>query len=186
MGCVIANDTDGWGNLCEFITAARTTELPKGEYRVSWEHSDVPSLQHCQILFVPDRPSGGAVDAATLHEDLIAAKTLFGGNLWLSVEMLNELDDDLWFVTLVEAGERGGVPLVAAGDVHMLTCTRAQAAAGCAHCRARRQDAGRMRLRAAVQRRAHLRQRVRLAGLYTLKMLANTTSWPGAAASIPR
>jgi error-prone DNA polymerase len=170
---VIANDTDGWGNLCEFITAARTTELPKGEYRVSWEHSDVPSLQHCQILFVPDRPSGGAVDAATLHEDLIAAKTLFGGNLWLSVEMLNELDDDLWFVTLVEAGERAGVPLVAAGDVHM-------------HARARKplQDVLTAVLEGktvadcgfALQSNAerHLRQRVRLAGLYTAEMLANT------------
>ncbi|MDM0072762.1 error-prone DNA polymerase [Variovorax sp. J2P1-59] len=170
---VIANDTEGWGNLCEFITAARNTELPKGEYRVSWEDSDVASLQHCQILFVPDRNPGGAVDVSTLHEDLIAARTLFGGNLWLAVEMLNELDDDLWFVTLAEAGEQAGVPLVAAGDVHM-------------HARARKplQDVltavreGKTVAECgfALQSNAerHLRQRVRLAGLYTDEMLANT------------
>lgn len=170
---VIANDTEGWGNLCEFITAARNTELPKGEYRVSWDDSDVASLQRCQILFVPDRKPGGAVDVEQLHEDLSAARTLFDGNLWLAVEMLNELDDDLWFVTLVEAGERAGVPLVAAGDVHM-------------HARARKplQDVltavreGKTVAECgfALQSNAerHLRQRVRLAGLYTDEMLVNT------------
>ncbi|MBO9651178.1 MAG: error-prone DNA polymerase [Variovorax sp.] len=170
---VIANDTEGWGNLCEFITAARNTELPKGDYRVSWEESDVASLAHCQILFVPDRPPGGMVDRATLHEDLCAAKTLYGDNLWLALEMLNELDDDLWFVTLVEAGEQAGVPLVAAGDVHMhsrgrkplqdvLTAVRE----GCtvAECG--------FALQANAER--HLRMRMQIAGLYTDEMLANT------------
>ena len=33
----IAHDMAGWGNLCEFITAARTTDAPKGEYRVRWD-----------------------------------------------------------------------------------------------------------------------------------------------------
>ncbi len=170
---VIANDTEGWGNLCEFITAARNTELPKGEYRVGWDDSDVASLQRCQILFVPDRKPGGAVDVEQLHEDLSAARALFDGNLWLAVEMLNELDDDLWFVTLVEAGERAGVPLVAAGDVHMhararkplqdvLTAVReGKAVAECGFA-----------LQSNAER--HLRQRVRLASLYTDEMLANT------------
>ena len=170
---VIANDTEGWGNLCEFITAARNTELPKGEYRVSWEGSDVASLQRCQVLFVPQRNPGGAMDAATLHEDLLAAKALYGDNLWLAVEMLNELDDDLWFVTLMQAGEQAGVPLVAAGDVHM-------------HARARkplhdvltavREGKTVAECGFALQSNAerHLRQRFRLAELYLPGMLANT------------
>ncbi|MDQ0569626.1 error-prone DNA polymerase [Variovorax paradoxus] len=170
---VIANDTEGWGNLCEFITAARNTELPKGEYRVSWDESDVASLQHCQVLFVPHRAPGGAMDIATLHEDLLAAKALYRENLWLAVEMLNELDDDLWFVTLMQAGEQTGVPLVAAGDVHMharsakplhdvLTAVReGKTVAECGF---------------ALQPNAerHLRQRVRLAELYLSEMLSNT------------
>jgi error-prone DNA polymerase len=170
---VIANDTEGWGNLCEFITAARNTELPKGEYRVSWEDSDVASLQNCQVLFVPHREPGGAVDFATLHEDLLAAKALYAGNLWLAVEMLNELDDDLWFVTLMQASEQTGVPLVAAGDVHMharsrkplhdvLTAVReGKTVAECGFA-----------LQSNAER--HLRQRVRLAELYLPEMLANT------------
>lgn len=170
---VLANGTEGWGNLCEFITAARNTELPKGEYRVSWEHSDVASLQDCQVLFVPHRAPGGAVDAATLHEDLMAAKALYAGNLWLAVEMLNELDDDLWFAALLQAGEQTGVPLVAAGDVHMharsskplhdvLTAVReGKTVAECGFA-----------LQSNAER--HLRQRVRLAELYLPQMLSNT------------
>jgi error-prone DNA polymerase len=170
---VIANDTEGWGNLCEFITGARNTELPKGEYRVSWEESDVASLQRCQVLFVPNRNPGGAMDTATLHEDLMAAKALYGENLWLAVEMFNELDDDLWLVTLMQAGEDAGVPLVAAGDVHMhmrsqkplhdvLTAVReGKTVAECGFA-----------LQSNAER--HLRQRVRLAELYLPQMLTNT------------
>jgi error-prone DNA polymerase len=175
---VIANDTEGWGNLCEFITAARNTELPKGEYRVSWDGSDVASLQDCQVLFVPQRNPGGAMDAATLHEDLMAAKALYGANLWLAVEMLNEIDDDLWFVTLMRAGEQAGVPLVAAGDVHMhargrkplhdvLTAVReGKTVAECGFA-----------LQSNAER--HLRQRMRLAELYLPEMLENTLAVAG-------
>ncbi|OAK66139.1 error-prone DNA polymerase [Variovorax paradoxus] len=170
---VIANDTEGWGNLCEFITAARNTELPKGEYRVSWEESDVASLQRCQILFVPDRNPGGAMDTATLHEDLMAARALYGENLWLAVELFSELDDDLWLVTLMEAGEQAGVPLVAAGDVHMharsckpmhdvLTAVRVgRTVAECGFA-----------LQSNAER--HLRPRMRLAEIHLRQMLDNT------------
>jgi error-prone DNA polymerase len=170
---VVANDTEGWGNLCEFITAARNTELPKGKYRVSWEESDVASLQRCQILFVPDRNPGGAMDTATLHEDLMAAKALYGENLWLAVELFSELDDDLWLVTLMEAGEQAGVPLVAAGDVHMharsckplhdvLTAVReGRTVAECGFA-----------LQSNAER--HLRPRMRLAEIHLRQMLDNT------------
>jgi error-prone DNA polymerase len=170
---VIANGTEGWGNLCEFITAARNTELPKGEYRVSWDESDVASLQDCQVLFVPHRAPGGAMDVATLHEDLLAAKALYGENLWLAVEVFNELDDDLWFVTLMQAGEQAGVPLVAAGDVHMharsskplhdvLTAVReGKTVAECGFA-----------LQSNAER--HLRLRMQLAELYLPRMLSNT------------
>ncbi|MDM0003600.1 error-prone DNA polymerase [Variovorax sp. J22G73] len=175
---VIANDAQGWGNLCEFITAARTTtELPKGDYHVDWDVRDgvggVASLQHCQVLFVPHRVPGETADTATLHEDLSMAKALYGDNLWLALALFNEMDDDLWFVTLVQAGEAAGVPLVAAGDVHMhsratkplhdvLTAVReGKTVAECGFA-----------LQSNAER--HLRARVRLAELYLPGMLANT------------
>jgi error-prone DNA polymerase len=133
----------------------------------------VASLQHCQVLFVPHRAPGGAMDVASLHEDLLAAKALYGKNLWLAVEMLNELDDDLWFVTLMQAGEHTGVPLVAAGDVHMharsakplhdvLTAVReGKTVAECGFA-----------LQSNAER--HLRMRMQLSGLYLPEMLSNT------------
>jgi error-prone DNA polymerase len=92
---VIAHDLEGWGNLCEFITAARNTDAPKGEYQVSWHGSDVASLQHCEILWVPHRPPGGAMDVASMCADVAAARALYGDHLWIAVELLNERDDDV-------------------------------------------------------------------------------------------
>ena len=169
----IAHDLEGWGHLCEFITAARTTEAPKGEYQVSWEGSQVASLRHCEILWVPQRAPGGAMDIASMCADVAAARALYGDHLWIAVELLNELDDDLWLATLEEVGEATGVPLVAAGDVHM-------------HKRARKplQDVitaireGRpvaecgFALQGNAER--HLRSRIRLANLYPAELLANT------------
>ncbi|RZL66118.1 MAG: DNA polymerase III subunit alpha [Variovorax sp.] len=170
---VIAHDLEGWGNLCEFITAARTTEAPKGEYRVHWDTSDVASLQHCEVLFVPHRQPGVAMDSIAVCADVACASALFHPNLWIAVELLDELDDDLWLASLMQLGAQCGVPLVAAGDVHMhlrsrkplqdvVTAIReGQPVADCGF---------------ALQPNAerHLRARLRLADLYPPELIANT------------
>jgi len=168
----IAHDLEGWGNLCEFITAARTT-APKGTYRVSWEDSDVASLRDCEILIVPLRTPGAAPDLAAICADVAQAARLFDGHLWIALELPNELDDDLWLATLLQAGAQTGVPLVAAGDVHMhvrsrkplqdvITAVReGQPVAECGFA-----------LQSNAER--HLRSRLRLANLYPAEMLANT------------
>ena len=176
---VIAHDLQGWGNLCEFITAARTTAAPKGEYCVSWDDRDdqkksgVASLQHCEILFVPHRQSGGTIDAVTLRADIAEAKTLFGDALWIAVELLNEFDDDLWLLTLEVAGNQTGVPLVAAGDVQMHKRSRKPL-----HdvVTAIREGKSVAECGFALQGNAerHLRSRIRLANLYPAELLANT------------
>lgn len=113
----LARDLHGWGGLCQFITAARTTTAPKGEYSVGWDSSDFALLQQgCEILYAPRRQG---FDARQLDARLAWLKQRFEGHLWLAVELPNLLDDDLWLAQLREAGARAGVPLVAAGDVHM-------------------------------------------------------------------
>jgi len=192
----LAHDMEGWGRLCEFITAARTTEAPKGDYRVRWpdpardagmpdgegeegvgseagEAGDPASLRHCEILFVPRREPGAMVDAARLRADVEAARGLYGEHLWIAVELFDEADDDLWLMTLEEAGAATGVPLVAAGDIHMharerkplqdvvtaIRLDRPVAACGFA-------------LHANAER--HLRPRERLRRLYPAELLAHT------------
>ncbi|AMM25976.1 error-prone DNA polymerase [Variovorax sp. PAMC 28711] len=169
----IAHDLEGWGNLCEFITAARTTEAPKGEYQVDWEASDVASLQRCEVLFVPRRHPGMAMDMEATRADVEKAVALFASQLWIAVELLDELDDDLWLAALQTLAAQTGVPLVASGDVHMHLRSRKPLQDVVTAIREGRPvaDCG-FALQPNAER--HLRSRRRLADLYPPDMLANT------------
>ena len=165
---VLPHSLDGWGNLCEFITAARAKAV-KGDYQVSWAGSDLASLQHCEVLLVP--PRGMAFEA--LWGYCRHARVLFEGRLWLTLELLHGLDDDLWQHTLEQVALHAGVPLVAAGHVLM-------------HVRSRKplQDViTAVRLGRPVAEcgfdlqpnaEAHLRARLRLAGIYAPQLLQAT------------
>ena len=171
----LARDAQGWGNLCEFITAARAV-APKGQYHLG-PGSPFSLLQGCELLLAPCRERMGASDFVAVSACLSSARAQFGlnfdGHLWLAVELHLAPDDSLWLATLQRAGAALGLPLVAAGDVHM-------------HARSRKplQD-----VITAVQRgcsvaecgfalqpnaERHLRQRVRLAGIYPPELLAAT------------
>ena len=167
----LARNAQGWGNLCQFITAARRSAA-KGSYQMG-PLSDVQQLQGCELLLVPERTVQNATDFVAVSALLASARAQFGLNFWLVAELLLEPDDDLWLATLQQAGAAVGVPLVAAGDVHM-------------HVRSRKplQDvitAVRLGLPVAqcgfaLQPHAerHLRQRVRLAGIYPPELLQAT------------
>ena len=171
----LARDAQGWGNLCEFITAARAV-APKGQYHLG-PGSPFSLLQGCELLLAPCRERVDASDFVAVSACLSSARAQFGlnfdGHLWLAVELHLAPDDSLWLATLQRAGAALGLPLVAAGDVHM-------------HARSRKplQD-----VITAVQRgcsvaecgfalqpnaERHLRQRVRLAGIYPPELLAAT------------
>ena len=167
----LARNAQGWGNLCQFITAARRSAA-KGSYQMG-PLSDVQQLQGCELLLVPERTVQNATDFVAVSALLESARAQFGLNFWLVAELLLEPDDDLWLATLQQAGAAVGVPLVAAGDVYM-------------HVRSRKplQDvitAVRLGLPVAqcgfaLQPHAerHLRQRVRLAGIYPPELLQAT------------
>ena len=190
-GCTfiaLAHNLNGWGNLCEFITSARR-KAPKGSYQVSWPGSDWAQLADCEILLVLPRNApgntphntantspDGATDAINLEANysiLSSAYKLFGSRLWLATELLHQMDDAVWQHTLVRLSKLAGVPLVAAGNVHM-------------HVRSRKplQDViTAVRLGAPVAEcgfalqpnaEAHLRSRERLAQIYPADLLANT------------
>ncbi|SFL86436.1 error-prone DNA polymerase [Variovorax sp. OV329] len=168
----LAHDLQGWGNLCEFITAARMS-APKGEYHVSWESSDIASLTHCEILVTPRRVNGGIADFDGFCADLSRALQLHGEHLWLAVELPNEFDDDLWLMNLQRVGEATGVPLLASGDVHMHARSRKPLQDVATAVREGKSvaECG-FALQANAER--HLRARLRLAQLYPPELLANT------------
>ena len=171
----LVRDANGWGNLCEFITAARAA-APKGSYRVG-EDSSWHLLQGCELLLAPCRECFDASDLIAVSACLSSARgqfdSSFEGHVWVAVELHLAPDDGLWLATLQQAGAALGLPLVAAGDVHM-------------HSRLRKplQDViTAVRLGCSVAEcgyalqpnaERHLRRRVRLAGIYPPHLLAAT------------
>ena len=169
---VLAHHLQGWGNLCEFITAARRA-APKGSYRLGWTGPQNQQLWArllgCELLLV--FPVAITMEAACAVST--RARDLFGIHLWLAVALQLGLDDALKSCRLQQISQLTGVPLVAAGDVRMhvrsrkplhdvLTAVRlGQPVSACGF---------------ALQPNAesHLRSRDRLAALYPPAWLANT------------
>ncbi|MGD9774377.1 error-prone DNA polymerase [Diaphorobacter sp.] len=114
----LARDVQGWGDLCEFITAARQ-RADKGSYRVDAQ-SPWARLQGCEVLLAPRREAfPDASDLIAVSACIKRARGQFGSNCWLAVELHTAPDDGLWLRTLTQIGAQLGLPLVAAGDVHM-------------------------------------------------------------------
>jgi len=172
----LPHDPNGWGNLCEFITAARMTAR-KGEYSVSRDTCDFSLLDDCEILIAPSRDGPDAVDAqdAAAMEAIVGwALRLFGRErTWLAAELLLGLDDALWLDTLQRVGASTGVPLVAAGDVHMHVRSRKALQDVITAVREGREvkECG-LALQPSAER--YLRPRVRLGNIYPPQLLANT------------
>lgn len=168
----LACNKEGYGNLSALITLARR-RAEKGAYRLQrHDLNALPghiapngALPDCLVLWVPDaQPS--VADGRWLAE-------CFPGRAWIAVELHAGPDDAGRLDELRELGAACGLPLVAAGDVHM-------------HVRARRpvQDVlTALRLKTSVfeagfalfpNGERHLRSRLRLSRLYPPDLLAET------------
>ncbi len=92
---------------------------------------------------------------------------------WLAVELLQRMDDTLWLQTLQQVSERAGVPLVAAGDVHMHVRSRKALQDVMTAVREGRpvSECG-LALQSSAERT--LRSRVKLGALYPRELLDNT------------
>lgn len=176
---LLARNRSGYGELCELITTLRAKPDKKSgrRYRVHSKDWDTLGLDSRDILalLVPNRDALRPEDAA--FAPALAARLAWLRQrfecCWLAVELLHRLDDALWLDTLSEAAQGAGVPLVAAGGVHM-------------HVRSRKplQDVmTAIRLGRPVAEcgfalepnaEAHLRSRQRLAALYPPELLAET------------
>ena len=170
----LARNTFGWGDLCEFITAARR-QAPKGAYGVDWQSSDMSLLAGCECLWVPRRDTPQAMDLSVLREGLCQARDRVGARLWLGVTLHGELGDECWLDLLREVGAQCGVPLVAAGGVLMHRRSRQRLHDVMTAVREGRTiaDCG-FALPANAQR--HLRYRARLAQVYPPQLLQATLS----------
>ncbi|RYF61312.1 MAG: error-prone DNA polymerase [Comamonadaceae bacterium] len=165
---VLAQNLNGYGNLCAFITKLRRSS-EKGTYHLTLEYISGAELEDCVVLLCADRK---ATDAQ-LETAGLWTLSHFTGRGWIGVDQVRRLDDELWLHRMRQLSELTALPLVAVGDVHMhvrsrkplqdvLTATRlGKPLTECGH---------------ALQRSAerHLRTRLRLAQTFPAELLAET------------
>ena len=164
----LAHDISGWGNLCEFITAARCRSA-KGTYSLSWQNDDLSLLQGCEILLrLPFAINIEAVCAIST-----GARGLFDSSLWLLVELQMGLDDDVLLHRLQQVSALTGVPLLAAGNIHMHVRSRKPLQDVITAVRLGK-SVGECGFELQANAEAHLRSRERLAAIYPAQLLSNT------------
>jgi error-prone DNA polymerase len=169
----LAQNREGYGNLSALITLARR-RAGKGAYSLQRHDLNAVSpngaVPDCLVLWVPG-------EAASVEDGCWLAGR-FPGRCRIAVELHAGPDDAAKLADLRELGAACGLPLVAAGDVHM-------------HERARRpvQDVlTALRLKTSVfdaghalfpNGERHLRSRLRLSRLYPPELLAETLAVAG-------
>jgi error-prone DNA polymerase len=167
LKCVLlCADRAGYSALSRLITQARRA-ADKGQYRLQREDFDALESRGLLALWIPRA-------AESWGEQLAWMRVRFEGRLWIALELHRQAGESERMRALQALSEDTGIPLVAAGDVHM-------------HSRGRRalQDAlTAIRLRRTVAEcgdalfpngERHLRPRSALASLYPRQALEETT-----------
>ncbi|MEG2629773.1 MAG: error-prone DNA polymerase [Comamonas sp.] len=165
---VLAQNLNGYGNLCQFITKLRRAS-EKGTYFLDLDGIRGAELEDCLVLLCPERAASDAQLEAMGRWTL----THFTGRGWIGVDLVRRIDDELWLHRMRTLSALTALPLVAVGDAHMhvrsrkplqdvLTATRlGQPLTEC----------GYALLRSAER---HLRSRLRLAQTFPADLLAQT------------
>ena len=177
----LAQNREGYGNLSELITMARTRST-KGTYLLTpqdfsappHEYAHLRGLPDCLVILVPDYPA--EPDALARQTAWLVAT--FPARAWLSLTLLTRAMDDLHHRTINAVAQRFNLPIVATGQV-------------CMHVRSRKplQDTlTAIRLGKAVadcgydlapNAEQHLRSRLRLANIYPARALAESVRIAG-------
>lgn len=173
----LAQDKEGYGNLSELITMART-RAAKGSYLLTPEDFTDPApefahlkgLPDCLMILLPSYPA----QASSLQQQGAWLRSTFGSERsWIGLNLLQRAQDDAHRMAVLQAGQALGLPVVAVGHV-------------CMHVRSRKPlldtlcairigkplaECGYALSQNAEQ---HLRARLRLANIYPPQVLAET------------
>ena len=117
---LLAATRAGYGNLSQLVTFARR-QAAKGSYRLSAAdlESHAEWLQDVLAVLVPLRTWREPLDAARVEREARWLATMKPGSAWIACELTRGADDAAQLAALQAVGDRTGLPLVAAGDVHM-------------------------------------------------------------------
>ena len=119
---LLAPSQTAYAQICELITTGRMGDgIDKGTYQLS--RSDFEKdLSECLALWIPSSPSlapRGREEMGASRSHAAWMRNVFGDRAWLAVELHRNADDASHLKTLQQLSKTFGLPLVAAGDVHM-------------------------------------------------------------------
>jgi len=119
---VLPRHLDGWGRLCQYITACRA-HSPKGSYHATWPQPGSGLLAGCEVVLLPPRLGAHQLhEIEAINSILKSARGCFdveNDGLWLGAVLHQQLDDDWWLMQLHQWSAAVGLPLVAVGGVLM-------------------------------------------------------------------
>lgn len=119
---LLAKNREGYGNLSELITLART-RAPKGEYRLTPQDLSRPDNEYRHLLGVPDCLAILVPDFPA-KEDVLDAQVewlddTFIGRAWVGLVVHQRAMDDIHRGAVEFIARNYDVPVVALGDVVM-------------------------------------------------------------------
>ena len=173
---LLAQTREGYGNLSELITLART-RAPKGEYRLAPDDLTHPPKGSEHLRQVPEclailTPAYG-IDADRLAEQARWLTRVFPNRAWVGLNLLYRSRDDQHRAAVEHAARQADLPIVAVGQVQMHVRSRKPLHDTLAGIRTR-QPVAQCGYELSENAEQHLRTRMRLANLYPPDALAQT------------
>ncbi len=176
----LAQDREGYGNLCELITIARN-RVAKGSYLLTPADLAAPppacahlkGLPGCLMILLPHYPAFQPDDVDRLHAQAAWMEVTFPGRSWMGLNLLQRALDEAHRLSIDEVALQHGMQVVALGHV-------------CMHVRSRKplldtlcavrvgKPVAECGYALAQNAEQHLRSRLRLANLYPPQALAET------------
>lgn len=173
---LLAQTREGYGNLSELITLART-RAPKGEYQLAPEDLTHPPAGHAHLRHLPEclailSPAYGT-DADRMAEQARWLARVFPHRAWVGLTLLHRSRDDLHRAAVEHAAQAAELPIVALGQVQMHLRSRKPLHDTLTGIRTR-QPVSQCGYELSGNAEQHLRTRMRLANLYPPQALAQT------------
>jgi error-prone DNA polymerase len=173
---LLAQTREGYGNLSELITLART-RAPKGEYQLAPDDLVHPPAGHAHLRHLPEclailSPAYGA-DADRMAEQARWLARVFPRRAWVGLTLLHRSRDDLHRAAVEHAAQAADLPIVALGQVQMHLRSRKPLHDTLTGIRTR-QPVSQCGYELSGNAEQHLRTRMRLANLYPPQALAQT------------